>query len=212
MIVVSPWSKGGFVNSQLFDHTSVIKFLEARFGNGHNDLIETNITPWRRAVVGDLTTAFDFERPDSGATSPCRRPIPSSPICNRHPDFALQVPRSTGAAGAGTRAFNRRVRFPTRWRRSATSSAAAFTSTSATSGARPRSSTRALRIPWICPAATRRDRFVADRSLAAAANSSYDVSVYGPNRFFQLKKGRATNTSASYRSAAKATTSASTSR
>src|SRR5262245_28299859 len=31
MIVVSPWSKGGFVNSQLFDHTSVIKFLEARF-------------------------------------------------------------------------------------------------------------------------------------------------------------------------------------
>ena len=50
MIVVSPWSKGGFVNSQVFDHTSVIRFLEARFGHGNGDLVETNITPWRRAV------------------------------------------------------------------------------------------------------------------------------------------------------------------
>jgi len=55
MLVVSPWSKGGFVNSQLFDHTSVIRFLEARFG-----VAEPNITPWRRAVTGDLTSAFDF--------------------------------------------------------------------------------------------------------------------------------------------------------
>ena len=32
MIVVSPWTAGGFVNSQLFDHTSVLRFLETRFG------------------------------------------------------------------------------------------------------------------------------------------------------------------------------------
>ena len=55
MIIVSPWTKGGFVNSQLFDHTSVIRFLERRFG-----VMEPNITPWRRAVCGDLTSAFDF--------------------------------------------------------------------------------------------------------------------------------------------------------
>jgi phospholipase C len=55
MLVVSPWSKGGYVNSQLFDHTSVIRFLETRFG-----VAEPNITPWRRAVTGDLTSAFDF--------------------------------------------------------------------------------------------------------------------------------------------------------
>jgi len=55
MLVVSPWSKGGFVDSQLFDHTSVIRFLETRFG-----VAEPNITPWRRAVTGDLTSAFDF--------------------------------------------------------------------------------------------------------------------------------------------------------
>jgi phospholipase C len=48
MIVVSPWSKGGWVNSQAFDHTSMIRFLEARFAGDHPDLIETKHTPWRR--------------------------------------------------------------------------------------------------------------------------------------------------------------------
>ena len=32
MLVVSPWSKGGWVNSEVFDHTSLIRFLERRFG------------------------------------------------------------------------------------------------------------------------------------------------------------------------------------
>lgn len=59
MTVISPWSRGGWVNSQVFDHTSVIRFVEKRFG-----VIEPNITPWRRAVCGDLTSAFDFTRPD----------------------------------------------------------------------------------------------------------------------------------------------------
>jgi phospholipase C len=52
MVVVSPWSKGGWVNSQVFDHTSLIRFLEARFARHHLDLIESNTTPWRRAVTG----------------------------------------------------------------------------------------------------------------------------------------------------------------
>ncbi|EHH67763.1 phospholipase C, phosphocholine-specific [Gluconobacter morbifer G707] len=54
---ISPWSTGGFVCSEVFDHTSVLRFMEARFG-----VAETNITPWRRAVCGDLTGAFDFSR------------------------------------------------------------------------------------------------------------------------------------------------------
>ena len=62
MIVVSPWTKGGFVNSQVFDHTSVIRFLEARFG-----VAEPHITPWRRAVCGDLTSVFDFRTPNRTA-------------------------------------------------------------------------------------------------------------------------------------------------
>jgi phospholipase C len=63
MLVISPWSKGGYVNSQLFDHTSVIRFLEKRFG-----VMEPNITPWRRAVCGDLTSAFDFSLPGGSAS------------------------------------------------------------------------------------------------------------------------------------------------
>ena len=35
MIVVSPWSKGGWVSSEVFDHTSLIRFLETRFGVTH---------------------------------------------------------------------------------------------------------------------------------------------------------------------------------
>lgn len=60
MYVVSPWSRGGWVNSQAFDHTSVIRFIEARFG-----VKEPNISPFRRAVCGDLTTAFNFTNPNS---------------------------------------------------------------------------------------------------------------------------------------------------
>ncbi|MEY2523734.1 MAG: phospholipase, partial [Ilumatobacteraceae bacterium] len=65
LIAVSPWSKGGWVNSQVFDHTSLIRFIEARFADENPDLIETNITPWRRAVVGDLTSLFNFATPNS---------------------------------------------------------------------------------------------------------------------------------------------------
>ena len=55
MYVISPWSKGGWVNSQVFDHTSMGMFLEKRFG-----IQVDSISPWRRAVCGDLTSAFDF--------------------------------------------------------------------------------------------------------------------------------------------------------
>ena len=64
MLVVSPWSKGGFVNSQVFDHTSIIRFIEQRFGPDNPALQEANITPWRRVVAGDLTSAFDFRHPN----------------------------------------------------------------------------------------------------------------------------------------------------
>ncbi|GAB6850529.1 phosphocholine-specific phospholipase C [Paraburkholderia kururiensis] len=65
MFVVSPWSTGGWVNSEVFDHTSVLRFLEQRFG-----VQEPNISAWRRAVCGDLTSAFNFRNPNaSPATS-----------------------------------------------------------------------------------------------------------------------------------------------
>ena len=59
LLLISPWSKGGYVVSQVFDHTSVIRLIEKRFG-----VFEPNISPWRRAVVGDLTSALNFANPN----------------------------------------------------------------------------------------------------------------------------------------------------
>lgn len=55
MVVVSPWTRGGAVASTVYDHTSVIQFLERRFG-----VHEPNISAWRREITGDLTDVFDF--------------------------------------------------------------------------------------------------------------------------------------------------------
>jgi phospholipase C len=66
MLVVSPLSRGGYVCSDTFDHTSLLRFLEARFG------VEVpNLSAWRRSVTGDLTTAFNFAAPN--------RTVPSLP-------------------------------------------------------------------------------------------------------------------------------------
>ncbi len=59
MIVASPWSRGGKVNSQLFDHTSTQQFLENFFNKklGKN-IHQKNISEWRRTICGDLTSVF----------------------------------------------------------------------------------------------------------------------------------------------------------
>jgi phospholipase C len=86
LLVVSPWNAGGWVDSETLDHTSLVRFIEARFG-----VSEPNITAWRRAVCGDLTSAFDFKRtsddvpalpsvaaykPDPTVTPPSYHPVP----------------------------------------------------------------------------------------------------------------------------------------
>jgi phospholipase C len=58
--IVSPWTAGGFVCSAVFDHTSLIRFIEARFG-----VFEPNISAWRRQTCGDLTSAFRFSGPQA---------------------------------------------------------------------------------------------------------------------------------------------------
>jgi phospholipase C len=59
MLVISPFSRGGFVSSDLFDHTSMLRFLETRFGAE-----VPNLSAWRRSTVGDMTSAFNFTKPD----------------------------------------------------------------------------------------------------------------------------------------------------
>lgn len=64
MVVVSPWSRGGYVNSQVFDHTSSIQFLEHFLSHKKTENIkEDNISSWRRSLCGDLTSVF---RPYNG--------------------------------------------------------------------------------------------------------------------------------------------------
>ncbi len=120
LYAVSPWSKGGFVSSEVFDHTSVIRFIEARFG-----VKEPNISPWRRAVCGDLTACFDFSLPDvapfAAALPPTREtsdrahglfgratpplPVPAAPVQEegtrprRPTPYALEATAATDGAG-----------------------------------------------------------------------------------------------------------------
>jgi len=59
MVIASPWSKGGWVNSEVFDHTSTLQFLETFLSKKTGkQIVEPNISDWRRTVCGDLTTAF----------------------------------------------------------------------------------------------------------------------------------------------------------
>ena len=82
MIVVSPFSRGGLVSSETYDHTSTLRFIETRFG------VEVpNLSAWRRRVTGDLTGAFNFAAPprtgkpklpppDGSDTGACTAPTP----------------------------------------------------------------------------------------------------------------------------------------
>jgi phospholipase C len=57
-MLISPFSRGGYVCGDTFDHTSTLRLLEARFG-----VEAPNISAWRRETCGDLTSAFGFGEP-----------------------------------------------------------------------------------------------------------------------------------------------------
>jgi phospholipase C len=66
LILVSPWTRGGWVTSETADHTSVIQFLEKWTTAIGKPAVCPNISAWRRKVCGDLTDAFDFSAPVFG--------------------------------------------------------------------------------------------------------------------------------------------------
>lgn len=68
LIIASPWSRGGMACSEVFDHTSVLQFLEHFLGHKTGkSIVETNISEWRRTVCGNLTSVF---RPYNGEKIP----------------------------------------------------------------------------------------------------------------------------------------------
>jgi phospholipase C len=70
-LVVSPFSRGGYFCSDTFDHTSLLRFLETRFG------VEVpNLSSWRRSATGDLTQALALSRrPDTSVP-----PLPATSL------------------------------------------------------------------------------------------------------------------------------------
>jgi phospholipase C len=71
-IVVSPWTTGGWVCSEPFDHTSMLQFLEQFTG-----VREPNISAWRRSTFGDLTTVFRFRH---SSKKPPKLPDTTGPL------------------------------------------------------------------------------------------------------------------------------------
>jgi phospholipase C len=214
--VVSPWSRGGWACSQVFDHTSVIQFIEKRFG-----VTETHITPWRRAISGDLTSALNFRVADprppklpntdsfvsfvsGGALTPVtpamieagKQPAPNIPI-------TLPAVQTMPTQEPGVRPARA---LPYRLTADATVDIAAQTvsitfENDGTVGAffHVRSAEAAENIgtgtgPWgytVDPA----KRVLSDR-WSPSAGTAYDLSVYGPNGFFRRVAGGLTRTSA----------------
>lgn len=82
LFVISPFARGGWVNSEVFDHTSVIRFCEVRFG-----VVDPGISAWRRAVCGDLTSCFDFKNPNA--------PLPKLPPTSDAASRAAALPGRT---------------------------------------------------------------------------------------------------------------------
>ena len=71
-ILISPWTTGGWVCSDMFDHTSTLRFLEKFTG-----VREPNISDWRRKTFGDMTSALRF---DAGRKQPPALPDTSGPL------------------------------------------------------------------------------------------------------------------------------------
>jgi len=199
MIVISPWSKGGWVNSQVFDHTSLIRFIERRFSPEYPGLEKTNITPWRRAVAGDLTSSFNFASPNDTHVQLPVTVAYAPPDNKRHPDYVPAPPavqalpvQETGTRPARAVPYELHVadeissRAVTLHFRNTGSAAAVFHVRDGSNQHPPRNYTigagHHLSDTW---------------TLAATGQAAYDLSVYGPNGFFRAFKGSAENPSLS---------------
>jgi phospholipase C len=200
MLVISPWSKGGYVNSEVFDHTSLIQFIEQRFATRHNGLIETNITPWRRAIAGDLTSAFDFKSPNSNKVRLPGTASYAPPDNDYHPDFSPTVPtkQSLAKQERGVRPARAvpydlevtadidvsdgevKLRFGNSGK-----AAAVFQVRSGNTQEGPWTYT-------VSPHAKLSETW----AVRAKGQTQYDLSVYGPNGFFRSFKGSITGVDA----------------
>jgi phospholipase C len=103
MLVMSPFSRGGHIVSEVFDHTSQLQFLHQRFG------IEVpNVSAWRRGTVGDLTaTLFNSARNDEVP------PLPAVPLALPSVDGTCSEATQDTELGGSSPVIPRLQRMPT---------------------------------------------------------------------------------------------------
>jgi phospholipase C len=193
MLVVSPWSKGGWVNSEVFDHTSLIRFVQKRFASPKSPLSEPNITAWRGAVCGDLTSAFNFATPNSATVA-----LPSTAAYVPHDDQRhlsyIPLPpvvQSLPVQESGIRPA-RAVPYVLNVKAAVGPAAGEFTLEFINTGkntavfqVRSGSALQPPRSYTVSPNSQLSDAW----NYAGLALGAYDLSVYGPNGFFRAYKG-----------------------
>ena len=196
MFVISPWSKGGYVNSQVFDHTSLIRFIEQRFGSQYPGLIDSNITPWRRAVSGDLTSAFNFATPNAANVTLPSTASYQPPDDARHPSYSPLPPliQAMPTQEPGTRPARALPYQIDAWG-AANPSSGTFKITFANTGkvavvfhVRSGDILQQPRNYTVGPG-----QQISDSWAITLLGRSYDLSVYGPNGFLRAFKGTAAN-------------------
>jgi phospholipase C len=91
LTIISPWTRGGYVSSELADHTSVLQFLEQWTTALGKPARCQYITDWRRNVSSDLVSFFDFEHPVYGLPDnlPATTNQYSMSFCGPLPDPAV---------------------------------------------------------------------------------------------------------------------------
>ena len=195
MVVISPWSKGGWVNSEVFDHTSLIRFIEARFGAQYPGLTETNITPWRRAVTGDLTSAFNFKNPNAKVVALPDTSGYEPTVYTTQPSYVPPVPANQAlpAQETGVRPA-RPVPYELQAQGQFNLASGILTINFANTGKRAAvfqvRSALGTAGPWtytVGPNASVSDNWVIKQPLQPVAH--YDLSVYGPNGFLRSFRG-----------------------
>jgi phospholipase C len=199
MIAISPWSKGGYVNSQVFDHTSLIRFLEQRFGPDNPALVEPNITEWRRTVTGDLTSCFNFATPNEvvvpplPATKAFAPPTASEIAAGTRFDDYVPVPPTTSTLPRQEPGIRRARPLPYRPHIHGAANPATGTFTIEFGNRSPVGIAYHVRQagvgavgPWTFTIAPEHK---ADNVWSLGTGATYDFSVYGPNGWYRHFKG-----------------------
>jgi phospholipase C len=195
LLVVSPWTRGGWVCSEVFDHTSILRFLERRFG-----VAEPNISPWRRAVCGDLTSMFDFANPDAGrpdglfATSHRSYLERADVLCRNRKTASLpraqSLPAPEGLASGTRPARPLPYRLAADGARDGDSFGISFANSGKAGAVFTVYSLRHNGGPWYftLPAG---DTFTETWTLRGFQDRQYDLRVHGPNGFVRVFRGTA---------------------